>query len=404
MADPIKAFVAIDAGLSRESVELSLPRGGDVDVVGLVEGLDEAWMTLQEVPNDVLVIACAGHSEKALVLIDGAIKQRPSRPVVVFGHGSPNGFVNRVFQAGADDVLVLPQDPEAVRFALEKAIARKTGGTGASPGSQGHLVCVLGPKGGTGKTLVATSLAVTLAQMGKHVALVDLDLQFGDVGLCMGLRPERTIYDLVRTGGSLDEEKMSDFLVTHHSGVEVLIAPSRPDHASVISIEFLRDVYGVLRRMVDYVVVDTPPGFTPEVIATIDASSDLVMVGTLDSLSLKNTKLGLETLSLMDYDPRKIRLVLNRADTRVGISHHDVVTVLGSEPEIFIPSDREIPRSVNEGVPITLSRPQSYAAASFHELAALFTGAESHTVAEPVARAEAAAGAPRRSLFRLRRS
>ena len=152
------------------------------------------------------------------------------------------------------------------------------------------------------------------------------------------------------------------------------------------------------RRTYDFVIADTPPGFTAEVIATIDASSDLVMVGTLDSLSLKNTKLGLETLSLMDYDASKIRLVLNRADTRVGISHHDVVTVLGSEPEIFIPSDREIPRSVNEGVPITLSRPQSYAAASFHELASLFTGV-TETVAEPVNRPE-----PRRSLFRLRRT
>ena len=89
-------------------------------------------------------------------------------------------------------------------------------------------------------------------------------------------------------------------------------------------------------------------------IATIDASSDLVMVGTLDSLSLKNTKLGLETLGLMDYDPKKIQLVLNRADTRVGISQHDVVAVLGSEPDVFIPSDREIPRSVNEGIPIIL--------------------------------------------------
>ena len=96
------------------------------------------------------------------------------------------------------------------------------------------------------------------------------------------------------------------------------------------------------------------------------------MVGTLDSLSLKNTKLGLETLGLMDYDPKKIQLVLNRADTRVGISQHDVVAVLGSEPNVFIPSDREIPRSVNEGIPIVLSRPQSYAAASFHDLAALF--------------------------------
>ena len=182
------------------------------------------------------------------------------------------------------------------------------------------------------------------------------------------------MYDLAISPGGLDEDKLKDYVMTHDTGVDVLLAPARPDQASALTIDLLRDVLAIARRSYDFVIADTPPGFTAEVIATIDASSDLVMVGTLDSLSLKNTKLGLETLSLMDYDPKKIRLVLNRADTRVGISHHDVVTVLGSEPEIFIPSDREIPRSVNEGVPITLSRPQSYAAASFHELAALFTG------------------------------
>ena len=369
MADQIKAFVALDSGMSRDVVEQSLPQGGDVAVVGLVEGLDEAWLTLQEVPNDLLVIACAGHSEKALVLIDGAVKQRPSRPVVVFGYGSSNGFVNRVFQAGADDMLVLPQDPDAVRFALEKAVARKTGGTGAASGSQGHLVCVLGPKGGTGKTLTATNLAVALAESGKHVALVDLDLQFGDVGLCMGLRPERTIYDLVRAGGSLDEEKLGDFLVTHHSGVEVLIAPSRPDHASAISIEFLRDVYRVLRRMVDYVIVDTPPGFTPEVIATIDSATNILMVGMLDALSLKNTKLGLETIDLMGFPREHVKLVLNRARTRVGISDDDVVAIVDRSPDVLVPSDRDIPRAINEGNPIILAKPQSEAAEAFRRLA-----------------------------------
>ena len=160
--------------------------------------------------------------------------------------------------------------------------------------------------------------------------------------------------------------------MTHDTGVDVLLAPARPDQASAITIELLRDVLVIARGKYDMVIADTPPGFTAEVIATIDASSDLVMVGTLDSLSLKNTKLGLETLSLMDYDERR-SVVLNRADTRVGISQHDVVAVLGREPDVCIPSDREIPRAVNEGVPITLSRPQSYAASSFHDLAALFT-------------------------------
>ena len=159
----------------------------------------------------------------------------------------------------------------------------------------------------------------------------------------------------------------------------------------------------IARQHYDHVIADTPPGFTAEVIATIDASSDLVMVGTLDSLSLKNTKLGLETLSLMDYDSEKIQLVLNRADTRVGISQHDVVSVLGREPDIFIPSDREIPRSVNEGIPIILSRPQSFAAASFHDLAGLFVSPTANG-AEPVAAAAAReSGRTGRYLFRFRR-
>jgi pilus assembly protein CpaE len=284
------------------------------------------------------------------------------------------------------------------------AIARHPGRGSALEGRKdGRLVCVLGPKGGTGKTLTSCNLATALALAGQKVLVIDLDLQFGDVALCLGLPPEKTMYDLAMSPGGLDEEKLQDYVMTHDTGVDVLLAPARPDQASALTIDLLRDVLVMARRTYDFVIADTPPGFTAEVIATIDASSDLVMVGTLDSLSLKNTKLGLETLSLMDYDPKKIKLVLNRADTRVGISHHDVVAVLGSEPEIFIPSDREIPRSVNEGVPITLSRPQSYAAASFHELAALFTGtgAEQPTpAAEPVSvKAE-----PRRSLFRLRRS
>ncbi len=119
--------------------------------------------------------------------------------------------------------------------------------------------------------------------------------------------------------------------------------------------------------------MDTPPGFTPEVISTIDSASDLLMVGMLDSLSLKNTKLGLETLDLMDFRKDRIKLVLNRAQTRVGITQSDVVAVLGRDPDVLIPSDREIPRAVNEGVPIVQARPQSVPAEAFRQLASMFT-------------------------------
>ena len=253
MVEAIRTFIVLESGVSQSDIERALPRGGDVDVVGVVHGLEDAWVRLHETSNDLLVVACAGQSEEALSLIHSAVKERPRRPVVVFEYDSPNGFTSRVFAAGADDVIVLPESPDDVLFALQKAIARKTGGTEASTFTRAPLICVLGPKGGTGKTLTATSLAVALAELGKSVALVDLDLQFGDVGLCLGLPPEKTIFDLVRTGGSLDEEKLDGFLVAHSSGVKVMLAPSRPDHAAVVSVEFLREVYGTLRQMSDYV-------------------------------------------------------------------------------------------------------------------------------------------------------
>ena len=162
----------------------------------------------------------------------------------------------------------------------------------------------------------------------------------------------------------------------------MLIAPSRPDHAAVVSVEFLRNVYTTLRGMFDYVVVDTPPGFTPEVIATIDNATSICMVGMLDALSLKNTKLGLETLDLMGFPPENVKLVLNRARSRVGISDEEVIAIMGREPDVIVPSDRDIPRAVNEGKPILIAKPQSEASAAFRQLAAGYLLGE-HECAPP---------------------
>jgi pilus assembly protein CpaE len=157
------------------------------------------------------------------------------------------------------------------------------------------------------------------------------------------------------------------------------MAPTRPDQATSITVEFLRDVYAALRSANDFVVVDTPPGFTPEVIASIDSSSHVCMVGMLDSLSLKNTKLGLETLELMGYDRSRVQVLLNRADSRVGISRDEVVAIIGSAPDVFVPSDREIPCSVNEGTPVVATRSRSAAAHAFRSLAEIYLANEATT-------------------------
>ena len=369
MSAPVRALVALDGGIDRQTIESILPYDASITVVGVVDGLEESWTTMQETPTDLLVVGTAESSDRVLFFVDGAVKERPDRPVVVLATNRSNGFIRRAFEAGADDIVILPESQEHVRFVLEKAIARKRGTASALGIAVAPMVCVLGPKGGTGKTLTCANIAVALASEGRRVAAVDLDLQFGDLGLALGLSPDRTIYDLVKAGGSLDAGKLDAYMATHPTGARVLMAPTRPDQAAAVEIEFLREVYATLRSSYDFVVVDTPPGFTPEVIASIDSSTHVCMVGMLDSLSLKNTKLGLETLELMGYDEDRIQLVLNRADTRVGITPEDAYAVLGRKPDILVPSDREIPRSVNEGDPIVVSKPRVEAARAFRSLA-----------------------------------
>jgi pilus assembly protein CpaE len=292
---------------------------------------------------------------------------------------SNNGFVEEAFAVGADDLIVLEPGPEVSDFARKNAefVLRKAVARTSSPADQGidvgKLVVVLGPKGGIGKTITATNLAVALAQAGRQTVLVDLDLQFGDVALSLGLTPETTSFDLAVSGGSLDSDKLDAFLLKHSSGLRVLAAPARPDQAASVTPEFIADVYTLLRDEYDFVIVDTPPSFTPEVIATIDASTYVCMVAMLDALSLKNTRLGMETLDLMGYDSDRIRVVLNRANTSVGITRNDVVSILGRAPDILVPSNRDIARSVNEGTPVVISQRRSEAARAFESLAGLFT-------------------------------
>jgi pilus assembly protein CpaE len=378
----VSILVALEAGTDVAEVEPALEIEG-VEVVGFVHGIEDDSDPLLETPADVLVLACAEPSNETLGFIRSASVKRPNRPVVVLTCAAENGYVSGVFDAGADDLVRIPgadwwrahELADDLPFVLEKVLVRRSGAAAEAEVGTGRLICVLGPKGGIGKTLTASNLAVSLAATGATVTVVDVDLQFGDIGLALGLRPDRTLYELARSAGALDVEKLDAFLAVHASGARALLAPRRPDEAGAVTPELLGNVYPLLRSMSDYVVVDTAPGFTPEVIRSIDSSSDVCIVGMLDSLSLKNTKLGIETLDLMGYAEEHVRVVLNRADSRVGITTADAEEILGRRPDVLVPSAREITRSVNEGVPISLSHPRSDAARAFQSLAALYGAA-----------------------------
>ena len=369
MSAPTKVLVVHDGAIDEPVLRALMSE--ELHLVGFFDGIGHHMPAA-----DVLIVACGVYTEEAGSLIREGVSEAPDRPVLLVTQGAPNGYVDHAFEAGAADLVVLPQPCDVslaramshqVLFTINKALLKP-----ASSRGEGKMVVLVGPKGGSGKTLTATNLAAAIADAGRSVVVVDLDLQFGDVGLALGLMPERTIYDLLASGGSMDADKVDAFLVQHESGARALLAPRRPDQAGLITVEFLRDVYAVLRSSHDVVIVDTPPAFTPEVIAAVDASTNVCVVAMLDALSLKNLKLGLETLTLMNYPESAIRFVLNRADSQVGIGLDDVEAIVGRTPDVFVPSDRAITRSVNEGIPIAVKARSSEAGRAFHTLASLY--------------------------------
>ncbi len=393
MSRETRIFLALGDHVDHAAVRAALPAGSRTQVATLAEAAGRMQSLLGTTPFDMVVIGCSDNDDNALDAVASAASRRPDAPVVVLYEGSPNGFMEAAFEAGAEDLITLPQDPEHVSFALAKVMARRRGSGSASAAP---MITIIGPKGGTGKTLTACNLAVALAKRRARPIVLDLDLQFGDVGLALGLRPERTIYDLATSAGSLDGDKVDTFVSAHESGATALIAPIRPDHAGAITTGFLHELFAILRARYDCVIVDTPPAFSPEVIAAVDESSHLCVVGMLDALSLKNTKIGFETLAQMGRDPADATLVLNRADTSIGITNADVERLLGRLPDILVPSDVAIPKAITHGRPIVEAEPRSGAARAFMQLADRFVGGGLAAVNAP----DESAPAERRSLLR----
>jgi pilus assembly protein CpaE len=321
--------------------------------------------------NGALMAAERDNSEVLLAftptvpdVLDLLVQSRATRPdmgLVVAIPGPANGSLGEALMAGAHEIVILPAERSVVASAVQKAVARVA--TAAQGGSEvdlrSPLIVVLGPKGGVGKTTISTNLATTLAQRGRRTLVIDLDLQFGDVGLVLGVEPDHTIHDLMTAQGRLDGERLRGFVGRSADGVDVLLAPVRPDQSESVTADRLAELLDVARGEYDAVVVDTPPAFTTATITAIDNAQHAVMVGTLDLPGLKNMKVGLETLHLMGFDRERIVTVLNRADSKVGLLAHDVKKVLGATPQLEVPSDRRVPRSLNAARAIVVADPKS---------------------------------------------
>jgi len=267
-------------------------------------------------------------------------------------------MLEQALDADVSDLLLLPQLAHSVVFAIRKA-AHVRRQIQVASGRTGRVMTVFSPKGGTGKTAVATNLAASLAKReGKKTLLLDLDLQFGDAAISLGLEPEKTIYDLVVAPGELDSEKLAGYVSKHPCGLDVLPAPLRPEDAELVTEGKVTALIEVARGSYEAIVVDTSPFFHGPMLATLDRTDELFVLCGLDVPTLKNVRLAMQTLELLSFPASRVRYVLNRVNSNVGLKPREVEAALKVKISHELPSDQTVPLTVNRGNPCVLAEPR----------------------------------------------
>ncbi|HNI69868.1 MAG TPA: AAA family ATPase [Marmoricola sp.] len=255
-------------------------------------------------------------------------------------------------------------------IARSRALSSHLSGPSEAPTNKGKVVTVFSAKGGVGKTTVATNLSTHLASSGCRTLLIDLDLMFGDVAISLQRDPGGSIGDLIPMLGHVDTEALSSVVEQQpSSSLDILAAPDDPSVADRVPSELIPELLRVARSQYEYIIIDTPPAFTEHVLAAIDESDLLLLIATLDIPALKNLKVAITTLDALGGDPESRALVLNRADTKVGLTPQDVEQVLGIPIAVSVPYDMEVPASTNRGVPIVVDKPRGTVAASLRTIA-----------------------------------
>jgi pilus assembly protein CpaE len=333
-----------------------LANHNELEVVGESDQVGPATTVLSGGHLDCIIHATRDSSFPSGEV--AAIREHTRTPLILVASGEASSMLEQALDADVSDLLLLPQLTHNVVFAFRMA-AHVRRQTQAAAGRTGRVLTVFSPKGGTGKTAVATNLAAALAKReGCRTLLLDLDLQFGDAAISLGLEPEKTIYDLVVAPGELDSEKLAGYVTKHPCGLDILAAPLRPEDAELVTEGKVTALIEVARGSYDMIIVDTSPFFHGPMLATLDRTDELFVLCGLDVPTLKNVRLAMQTLELLAFPASRVRYVLNRVNANVGLKPREVEDALKVKISFELPSDQTVPLTVNRGTPAVLAEPR----------------------------------------------
>ncbi|MEA3510770.1 MAG: AAA family ATPase [Actinomycetota bacterium] len=322
----------------------------------------DAQRRLVEETVDLAVLDPAFATETGVSDGGQLLQVDPNLPIVLVAANPDMTVLRTALRVGYKDVVDAPVDRQKMDTMLglieeeaERVVLKET------KAQIGRVVTIMSPKGGAGKTVTAANVGLQLAMWSEpdRVVIMDADLQFGDVSIVMQIDPVHTIVDAARELDELDEDLMRSLLTPHPSGLQILAAPLEPSLADEVSTQSVVRSIAMLKRMFDYVVIDTAPFLDEPVLSILERSDDVLLVVDMDLPSVKNAKLALDTLKLIKFPFEKIKLVLNRVNSKARLDIGELERSLELDVQAAISSDKLVPRAVNEGEPVVSLYPRS---------------------------------------------
>lgn len=373
--DKVRVLIVDDVAETRENVKKLLQFEADVEVVGVARTGKEAIQLSQEIDPDVILMDINMPDMDGIAATEAIRSKQQSVQVVILSVQSDQNYMRRAMLAGARDFLTKPPMGDelisAIRRAGEMAKTEKSkaarvqqvapvmglpGVAAGFGGPRGKIVTVYSPKGGTGCTTLAVNLALALNSADTKVALVDGNLQFGDVAVFVNEQGKNTVVDLAPRADELDADIVEEVMLKHSAtGLRILAAPSRPEYAEKVSSSQFSKTLEFLTQLYAYVIVDTSPSLTDVTLATIDVSDIIILVTTQDIPAIKNSRLFLDLLQNLGIKRDRIMFIMNRFDKKVNITPDRVADNLKQEVVLVIPVDEATAvKAVNRGVPFVL--------------------------------------------------
>ena len=341
--------------------------------------LDEASQIIESGDIRMVLLGPTYKDDRHMEEIRTLHNQDPVLVLMLVAEEVTSDLLRRGMRAGVSDVLEAPLDEPKIEAAIEQfghdVLKRQS--VVAKPSApmestHGRLITITSAKGGSGKTVVATNLALLLNRIpDTKVCLVDADLQFGDVCLVLQLEPRFTMVNAAHELHHLDAELLDSLLTEHPSGLKVLAAPLEPAFADDITTTGLMQMIDVLLENYRYVIIDTASMLDELILSLFEKSDDILMIVDMDLPSVKNAKLALETMRLLKFSTANVKLVMNRSNAKARLDNKEIENALKMRISAAVPSDAVVAASVNEGRPVVETDPKSKVAKGFESVAAL---------------------------------